>query len=74
MDRESNLNRPGEYVPMRQARKGFTVGIKDVAFIVAILALVLLVILVSQGLIDKVPKVVDELINTMLGGLKGGGG
>lgn len=53
-------------------RKGFTVGIKDLAFIVAILALVLLIIAVSQGLIDKVPEVVDRLIETMLGGLTGG--
>lgn len=50
-------------------RKGYEVGLKDLAFIVAILALVLIVIAVSQGMIEQVPTVVDQLVQTMLGGL-----
>lgn len=52
------------------ARKGFQVGPKLLAFIVAILALVVLLIVVGQELIlETVPNVVDQLIDAVLGGL-----
>lgn len=52
------------------ARKGFTVGPKLLAFIVAILALVVLVILVAENLLlETVPGVVQQLIDTVMGGL-----
>lgn len=56
-------------------RKGFTIGMKDLAFIVAILALIVIMIIVFDSLLlGKVPDVLNTLVDKFLGGLTGGGG